>query len=83
MSEKLPKMPEPAVMCDCGGNYYTASQVLSLQRETLMRAMEVAAKELERLASIVSGPHESDGEYALLNRCAAAIRALPMPEGGE
>jgi hypothetical protein len=34
MSEKLPKMPEPAVMCDCGGNYYTASQVLSLQRET-------------------------------------------------
>jgi hypothetical protein len=55
----------------------------SLQRDTWMRAMEVAAKELERLASIVSGPHESDGEYALLNRCAAAIRALPMPEGGE
>jgi hypothetical protein len=93
------KKMETFVLCDCGACLFdgafhegfwdaetraiAAWNRRSLQRDTWMRAMEVAAKELERLASIVSGPHESDGEYALLNRCAAAIRALPMPEGGE
>jgi hypothetical protein len=88
MSEKLPKMPEPAVMCDCGGNYYTASQVLSLQRETWMRAMEVAASACEEERPNAPGPYcpwsdEDEARYQAFTDCAAAIRALPMPEGGE
>jgi prepilin-type processing-associated H-X9-DG protein len=87
MSEKLPKMPEPAGMHTGRGNVmwldgqpapcadvFTASQVLSLQRDTWMRAMEVAAQVAER--------DEFYGS-ALQHDIAAAIRALPMPEGGE
>jgi hypothetical protein len=94
MSEKLPKMPEPAAwrrICnrhsgaafwsyteskvfDGDEPIYTASQVLSLQRDTWMRAMEVAAQVAER--------DEFYGS-ALQHDIAAAIRALPMPEGGE
>lgn len=43
------------------------------------QAMEEAAKHLEQIAGVVSGPHESDGHYALLNRCAAAIRQQAIP----
>jgi hypothetical protein len=85
MSEKLPKMPEPAVMCDCGGNYYTASQVLSLQRDTWMRAMEVAAKVCDEHAMSYLNRKDAyaAGRLYAAEDIAAAIRALPMPEGGE
>jgi hypothetical protein len=93
MSEKLPKMPEPAVMCDCGGDYYTASQVLSLQRDTWMRAMEVAAKlvepqykrpcDCERCDCHNVDDAQAVAQWDESKSIAAAIRALPMPEGGE
>lgn len=35
---------------------------------------------LERHASIISGPHESDGDYRLLMQCAATIRSQPDQE---
>jgi hypothetical protein len=82
MSEKLPKMPEPhnlgrslvGGVPEAWQPLFTASQVLSLQREMWMRAMEVAAQVAER--------DEFYGS-ALQHDIAAAIRALPMPEGGE
>jgi hypothetical protein len=116
MSEKLPKMPEPAAWCweqyglmneFCSEHewfwcydstkpdesdravfrdevpLYTASQVLSLQRDTWMRAMEVAANAAES-AEAGDGSHDYNaGAETMRDRCAAAIRALPMPEGGE
>jgi Lar family restriction alleviation protein len=56
----------------------------SLQRETWMRAMEVAASAVEALRS--SGENSDNWTITrdmAYRDCAAAIRALPMPEGGE
>jgi Lar family restriction alleviation protein len=55
----------------------------SLQRDTWMRAMEVAANAAES-AEAGDGSHDYNaGAETMRDRCAAAIRALPMPEGGE
>jgi hypothetical protein len=105
MSEKLPKMPEPAAwrrICnrhsgaafwsyteskvfDGDEPIYTASQVLSLQRDTWMRAMEVAAKIAEEavVPTFLHGYQTFDDGILHGEQIAAAIRALPMPEGGE
>jgi hypothetical protein len=40
------KLPEPNVLCDCGGNYYTAEQV----REAMEQAK---AQERERLFHLI------------------------------
>ncbi len=73
-------LPEPSVLCDCGGNYYTAVQV----RLCVDEALEAAAKLCE--SNQVEKP--SHGQYRLapfdketLARhdgitYAAAIRAL-------
>jgi Lar family restriction alleviation protein len=56
----------------------------SLQRDTWMRAMEVAASAVEALRS--SGENSDNWTITrdmAYRDCAAAIRALPMPEGGE
>jgi hypothetical protein len=77
----------------------------SLQRETWMRAMEVAAEscasvlDLKEEARALQASRDASGTdeelsrlqhwatvstyNAGVRRCAAAIRALPMPEGGE
>jgi hypothetical protein len=79
MSEKLPKMPEPpSFRLQWGGSVVAVGDCRkfaeSYARETWMRAMEVAAQVAER--------DEFYGS-ALQHDIAAAIRALPMPEGGE
>jgi hypothetical protein len=84
------KKMETFVLCDCGACLFdgafhegfwdaetraiAAWNRRSLQRDTWMRAMEVAAQVAER--------DEFYGS-ALQHDIAAAIRALPMPEGGE
>jgi hypothetical protein len=99
MSEKLPKMPEPhnlgrslvGGVPEAWQPLFTASQVLSLQRDTWMRAMEVAAKETKERAENVRksntyrGRVNQSAQFAAdqLEFAADVLRALPMPEGGE
>ena len=60
MSDADVKMPEPAVVCDCGGNYYTADQ---------LRAAVLA--ERERMADRVM---QELGDTGWAKDIAAAIR---------
>lgn len=46
-------------------------------RQAVMLERERCARVCEELASLISGPHESDGHYALLMNCAASIRRGP------
>jgi hypothetical protein len=89
MSEKLPKMPEPpSFRLQWGGSVVAVGDCRkfaeSYARETWMRAMEVAASAVEALRS--SGENSDNWTITrdmAYRDCAAAIRALPMPEGGE
>jgi hypothetical protein len=93
MSEKLPKMPEPpSFRLQWGGSVVAVGDCRkfaeSYARETWMRAMEVAASACEEERPNAPGPYcpwsdEDEARYQAFTDCAAAIRALPMPEGGE
>jgi hypothetical protein len=93
------KKMETFVLCDCGACLFdgafhegfwdaetraiAAWNRRSLQRDTWMRAMEVAANAAES-AEAGDGSHDYNaGAETMRDRCASAIRALPMPEGGE
>jgi hypothetical protein len=115
------KKMETFVLCDCGACLFdgafhegfwdaetraiAAWNRRSLQRDTWMRAMEVAAEscasvlDLKEEARALQASRDASGTdeelsrlqhwatvstyNAGVRRCAAAIRALPMPEGGE
>ena len=69
MSDADVKMPEPAVMCDCGGNYYTADQL----RAAVLAERERCAKLADEYATW-GGSNFAEW----FRKCAAAIR-----EGGK
>lgn len=62
------KLPEPEVMCDCGGNYYTAEQMLECRCNALEEAANLSPNGLEITAAAM--PHEVWTKYR------DAIRAL-------
>jgi hypothetical protein len=51
---------------------FTADQLRAYGEQIV----EVCAQQCEWLARLMSGPHESDGEYAVYMNAAAAIRNL-------
>jgi hypothetical protein len=101
------KKMETFVLCDCGACLFdgafhegfwdaetraiAAWNRRSLQRDTWMRAMEVAAKETKERAENVRKSNTYRGrvnqaaQFAAdqLEFAADVLRALPMPEGGE
>jgi hypothetical protein len=74
---ELPPLPSPN-WHDCSPMnaahmpYFTADQLRARDRQIV----EVCAQKCEWLASVLSGPYESDGEYAVYMNAAAAIRSL-------
>jgi hypothetical protein len=95
------KKMETFVLCDCGACLFdgafhegfwdaetraiAAWNRRSLQRETWMRAMEVAAKVCDEHAMSYLNRKDAyaAGRLYAAEDIGAAIRALPMPEGGE
>lgn len=70
------QLPEPAVLCDCGGNYYTADQL----RAAVLAERERCAKECERHTTHPDDPTNSVWMCAynhVAGEIAAAIRRGP------
>lgn len=69
-------LPEPGVMCDCGGDYYTADQVRAVERA----AMEMAAQICDEIAE---KRMRMDLSFTAAQKAAAAIRAEMSKEEGK
>ena len=80
MSDSLPEpwsLPDPwsmSMLASSANRQYSAEQMRAYGDERAARERERCAMICERLASVLSGPDESDGEYAPMMACAAAIR---------
>lgn len=66
----MSEFPEPDVMCDCGGNYYTAEQV----RAAILAERERSALVCEELVALGEDGTREDRYAATAIACAAAIR---------
>ena len=69
MSDADVKMPEPAVVCDCGGNYYTADQL----RAAVLAERERCAKVCDFMAKL-GAEDRMHGAVVVATELAAAIR---------
>ncbi len=62
MTEKqisLPELPEPAVMCDCGGDYFTADQLRAYVAEAVGVARQPLVDLLQQAMDAI--PDYEDG----------------------
>ncbi len=75
MSDADVKMPEPAVVCDCGGNYYTADQLRAAVLAERERCAKVCEAEHVLESLDTESGHPCDISYnTALRDAAAAIR---------
>lgn len=66
------ELPEPAIMCDCGGNYYTAEQVRQAVMAERARCARVA--EDEKVDAEATGDATDAAYNVACEQIAAAIR---------
>lgn len=73
-----PEIPDPAIMCDCGGSYYTAEQVRELVRAAKEQERERAARICDEMGEHWSAYKDTallNGDVALSNAASGEPRA--------